>query len=119
MLLFTHLFPAQPHELMISLLRRCLVELRIPRCHSRDAGLSGQEPTWAAGLGSEGLHRARRGLKIVVPGGVGIFLGRGVIERSSIQVGAVGQELAEVHSSAGREKFVKDQTGSVLSLEAA
>lgn len=55
----------------------------------------------------------------MVPGGVGIFLGRGVIERSSIQVGAVGQELAEVHSSAGREKFMKDQTGSVLSLEAA
>lgn len=69
-----------------------------------------QEPTWAAGLGSQGLHRARRALRIGIPGAVGIFLAQGVIEVSSIQVGAMGQELAEVHSSEGREEFVEDQT---------
>lgn len=46
----------------------------------------------------------------MVPGGVGIFLGQGIVEMSSIQVGAVGQDLAEMQNAAGREKFMQDQT---------
>lgn len=46
----------------------------------------------------------------MAPGGVGIFLGQGMVEMSSIQVGAAGQDLAEMQSTAGREKFMKDQT---------
>lgn len=46
----------------------------------------------------------------MVPGGVGIFLGQGMVEMSSIQAGAVGQDLAEMQNSAGREKFMEDQT---------
>lgn len=97
---------------MILLLQQCLAELRIPVVPLQGCWA---EPMWAAGFGSEGLHRARHGLRVVAPGGVGIFLGQGIVEMSFIQVAAVGQ-LAVMHNSAGREKFMEDQTGSILSL---
>lgn len=72
-LIFTHLFPAQPHELMILLLQQCLAELRIPRVTLQERWA---EPMWAAGLGAEGLHRARQGLGLWFLVELGFFLAR-------------------------------------------
>lgn len=79
-----------------------------------------QEPTWAAGLGSEGFTEP--GLRIVVLGGVGIFLGQGIVEMSSIQVVAVGQDLAlfcrkgKVCEGPNREYFVPWKPPRLLAL---
>lgn len=73
MLIFTHLFPAQPHELMILLLQQCLAELRIPGVTLQERWA---EPMWAAGLGAEGLHRVRQGLGLWFLVELGFFLAR-------------------------------------------
>lgn len=62
------------------------------------------------------------GLRIVVLGGVGIFLGQGIVEMSSIQVGAVGQDLAQfcrkgkVCEGPNREYFVPWKPPRLLAL---